>query len=96
MKRHPIDYFSLITGLGFGLVAASTLANQSWFGAWNGRWIGPIILIGLGLLVLAPKRQTVAAEPAVTGVGTLDMGTIEADILAASHEELPESIIDEV
>ncbi len=91
MKRHPIDYFSLIAGLGFGLVAISTLADRSWFGTWNGQWIGPIILIALGVLVLAPKRHTATSEPSATGIGTID-----ADILAASHEELPDPLIDDI
>ena len=92
MKRHPIDYFSLIAGLGFAVIAASTFAEQSWFatGSWNARWFGPIILITLGLLVMAPKRSAVLSEPTVSGP------EMDSDLLAASHEELPDPLIDDL
>ena len=62
MKRHKLDLFSLIAGLGFASVAALTFADKQWLGAgWDGRWIGPIILIAVGLLVLAPSRKTPTA-----------------------------------
>jgi len=87
MKRHPIDYFSLIAGFGFGAIAIATLADRPWFwlDAWNGRWIGPIILIALGLLVLAPKRPAVPID----AQGGLDsLGDIRPDTVAAAHDEL--------
>ena len=92
MKRHPIDYFSLIAGLGFAVVAASTFAEQSWFatGSWNARWFGPIILITLGLLVLAPKRPSVLPESSSSQPG------MDPDLLAASLEELPDPPIDDL
>lgn len=91
MKRHPIDYFSLIAGLGFAVIAASTFADQSWFetGAWNARWFGPLILIALGLLVLAPKRSSVLSDQSL-------LADTDSDLLAASHDELPESLIDDL
>ncbi len=92
MKRHPIDYFSLIAGLGFAVVAASTFADQSWFatGAWNARWFGPLILIALGLVVLAPKRSAVLSDQPASA------SEVDADLLAASHEELPDPLADDL
>lgn len=92
MKRHPIDYFSLIASLGFAVVAASTFADQSWFatGAGNARWFGPLILIALGLLVLAPRRPSTSSDPALT------VPDVDSDLLAASHDELPEPLIDDL
>ena len=96
MKRHPIDYFSLIAGLGFAVIAASTFAEQSWFttGAWNAKWFGPIILITLGLLVLAPKRSSVLTS--VLPEQTVSVPEMDSDLLAASHEELPDPLIDDL
>ena len=92
MKRHPIDYFSLIAGLGFAVIAASTFADQSWFaaGTWNARWFGPIILITLGLLVLAPKRSAVLSDQSPL------VPEVDSDLLAASHSELPDPLIDDL
>ncbi len=92
MKRHPIDYFSLIAGLGFAVIAASTFAEQSWFatGSWNARWFGPIILITLGLLVLAPKRSSVLTDQ------TSSAPEMDSELLAASHDELPDPVIDDL
>lgn len=89
MKRHPIDYFSLIAGFGFGAIAIATLADRPWFGldTWNGRWIGPIILIALGLIVIAPKRSSLPAE--TNGMQTPPVGQ-DLDTISAAHDELPQ------
>ena len=57
---------------------------------WNARWLGPLILIALGLLVLAPKRSAVLSEPTVSGP------EMDSDLQAASHDELPDPLIDDL
>ena len=77
MKRHPFDLVSLIAGLAFGAIAILTLTGEQLIGSsWNGQWIGPVVLIAIGLIILLPKAKPKASinEPEVT---------------TAHHAELP-------
>ena len=80
MKPHPVDLFSLIAGIGFAIVAALTFGGTSLIGpnVWAGRWIGPVILIAIGLMVLIPGRKVAPTAPTES----------PAD-LAAAEAELP-------
>lgn len=59
MKRHAVDYFSLVFGLAFAALAVLTLSGDRWAleGTWATAWIGPVFLIALGLAVLAPRKK---------------------------------------
>jgi hypothetical protein len=55
MTRHPADLLSLVAGLlvlGLGLVLLS-----GGIGDLPMEWVGPMVAIGLGLLILIAARQ---------------------------------------
>ena len=65
MPRHPFDALSLVFGLIFGAVAAQII---------DPRWLGPAILVIIGLVLLLPRRSR-QKPPAPDEVGDGDHGT---------------------
>lgn len=80
MKPHPIDYFSLISGLAFASVATWLYSGADW--AWPtgtiSRLVAPSILLLIGFAILVPKKPT--AAPALTAE--------ETAAEAQAHDEL--------
>jgi hypothetical protein len=52
------DGFSLVAGLLFLAVAAAHLLGHVG-AAWDGRWVWPVVLIGLGVVGLATAGRSV-------------------------------------
>jgi hypothetical protein len=53
VERHPFDILSFVFGLLFVLVAIvglTDLVELTWFDL---RWIGPAVLVGLGLVLVS-------------------------------------------
>lgn len=53
MRRHDLDLFSLVAGVLFLVIAVGHLADVAWDVGWDGRWVAPVVLVGLGLAGLA-------------------------------------------
>ena len=49
MKRHDLDPVSLVAGVLFAVVAVVSLLDYADLVSVNGRWVWPVLLIGLGL-----------------------------------------------
>lgn len=65
MTRHRLDWFSLLSGLALTAVAVVALTGVDWDLA---RWLGPAVLIGVGVLVLAAVASSARddGDPQVT------------------------------
>lgn len=87
MTRHPLDLFSLFSGMTLVAIALVGL-----FGLPTGvaTWLWPAILIGLGLLVLG---LTVArsVRPADAAVDPTDDDPERDAVLAAARAEVSEA-----
>lgn len=91
MKRHPIDWFSLVAGLFVTAVATTALV-----GPWRfevGAWLWPTLLVLVGLAVLA-SAVTSRRDGATVAADGGDAPTVEeldperAAALAAAYAEL--------
>jgi hypothetical protein len=58
MARHPFDALSFLFGLFFALVGLALLAGNSARGTIALDWAGPIVAVGLGIVVLLAARPT--------------------------------------
>ncbi len=56
MARHPIDLLSLVSGLL--ILALGLLLLSGGLGGLQLEWVGPLIAIGLGLLVAVAARPS--------------------------------------
>jgi hypothetical protein len=66
MARHPVDLFSLVTGL---LVLALGLLLLS--GGLHGlrmEWVGPVVAIGLGVMIAVAARPSRASHHGPDGL----------------------------
>ncbi|MFC1417093.1 hypothetical protein [Streptacidiphilus cavernicola] len=69
MKRHPLDLFSLLSGLTFVTIAVLYLLDAAGQLSVNGRLVIPLLLVALGVAGLAAavhriaRSQRGAAEP---------------------------------
>ena len=83
MPRHAFDALSFAFALIFGTFAVTTLFGFDALGI-NFRWLAPLGLVLVGLILLLPVgRRRAAAVPA---------GDPLDSTLEAAHEELPERI----
>ena len=84
MKQHSVDYLSLIFGLAFVAIAVLTLSGEQWAlrGTWAGQWVGPVVLIAIGLAVLAPRKDRSVVE----------VGSATDPDMQAALEELPPEV----
>jgi len=60
MTRHPVDLLSFVTGLlvlGLGLLLLS-----GGLGALAREWVGPVVAIGLGVLIVIAARPARASR----------------------------------
>ena len=73
MPRHPFDALSLVFGLIFGAVAALAFVGPA-DQIIDPRWLGPAILVIIGLVLLLPRRSR-QKPPAPDEVGDGDHGT---------------------
>jgi hypothetical protein len=69
VRRHEIDYFSLAAGLLFTVLGIALAVSAATDWTIDGRWITPVILIGLGAggvaaSLAATRRQRERAEVA--------------------------------
>lgn len=60
MKRHPLDLFSLITGLSFVAVAVLYLLDAAGQIGVDGRLVIPLVLVSLGVAGLAAAIHRMA------------------------------------
>jgi hypothetical protein len=63
MERHPADLFSLISGLlvlGLGLLLLS-----GGVGDVPMEWVGPVIAIGVGVMILVAARPSRVSDEAI-------------------------------
>lgn len=56
MPRHPFDALSLVLGVIFAAVAALAFVGPT-DQIIDPRWVGPAILVIIGLVLLAPRRS---------------------------------------
>lgn len=93
MTRHRLDWFSLLSGLTLTGIAVVALTGIDWDLA---RWVGPAVLIGVGVLVLAAvlapargdARGTASTAPAPGPDGEHDERLLEdarAEVDAVDH-----------
>jgi TRAP-type C4-dicarboxylate transport system permease small subunit len=64
MERHRVDLFSLVFGLLFAAVGLLLIGGRP--AAIDGlpmAWIGPVVAIGLGLMLILAARPERATEP---------------------------------
>ncbi len=62
MRRHDLDLLSLLVGLLFAGVGLMLLGGSPVRGSVSLAWVGPVVAIGLGVLVIVavrPRRETV-------------------------------------
>ena len=69
MRRHELDLFSLVAGVLFLVVAAAHVVDELYADLdLDGRWVAPVVLVGLGAAGLAGLvrggRRDEPAEPA--------------------------------
>lgn len=98
MYRHPTDLLSLISGLLLGGAAVVTVIDTDlpWLEA---RWVGPVVLILLGIALLFPMARRVnqggelSGPPRVTETGLTETGIdgspLSAEALEMAKDELP-------
>lgn len=97
MSRHRLDLFSLLSGLTLIAIAVVALAGISLDVA---RWVGPSVLIGIGVLILAtvlsPNRDGSGEAPpeaaAAPGSGPASAPAAVADSRAddAGADDIPD------
>lgn len=93
MTRHDLDLFSLLSGLVLTGIALAALFGVS---IDVGVWVGPTILIAVGVIVLASvltsaSRRTAEAAAPGAGPDTDDPGGHDpdrAEALATAREEV--------
>ena len=61
MTRHSTDYLSLGFGLIFAAVAAGLLFGDLAAMSWE--WLGPVVVIGIGAIVILAARPGRRADP---------------------------------
>lgn len=49
MKRHPFDATSFLAGMVLGAIALAYLATEVTDWDLDGRWVLPLVLVGLGI-----------------------------------------------
>lgn len=99
MYRHPTDLLSLVSGLLLGGAAVATVLDTDlpWLQA---RWVGPLVLILIGLALLIPMaRRSEPARGALPGVPQgnetgIDGAPLSAEALEMAKEELPPTVTD--
>lgn len=62
MKRHAFDPVSLVAGLVFAAVAALYLVSEHSSFDVDGRWVLPLVLIGLGVGGVAGALMTASRQ----------------------------------
>lgn len=71
MERHPLDPISLTAGLVFTIAAVVGLTGAITLGITDLRWIGPVLLVLFGVVLVATSVTRRDDEPtaaaAVTG-----------------------------
>lgn len=93
MRRHAFDPTSFIAGAVFvtiGLVFA--LADDPWHLFAVGidwRWLGPVVLIGIGAAILLPVVRRTPAAASHPGAPPADDAGLDDPALDAAHRELP-------
>lgn len=85
MKRHPIDFVSLVFGAFFVVIAGIFLARDFDAFAVEVRWIWPAALVVIGLAFLMPSRRKQAV---------VELPERLSDDVEAAKEELFPSPLD--
>ena len=62
LERHDLDLFSLVAGTVFLLVAVGHLLDVAGGVNLDGRWVAPVVLLGLGLAGLAGVLRRTPSE----------------------------------
>lgn len=65
MKRHPVDFVSLVFGAFFIVVAGIFLSRDFDAFTVDVRWIWPAVLVVIGLAFLMPSRRKDRQNPAL-------------------------------
>jgi hypothetical protein len=85
VRKHTLDWFSLLAGLVFVAVAVVHLVAASTTHAYDVRWVFPVamVLVGLGSLISLVRRDrddqaVVDQEVAEPDVGEPEVATPEA------------------
>ena len=63
MRRHDIDLLSFVVGLLFAGIGLALLGGSPVRGSVSLVWVGPVVAIGLGILVIIAARPR-PEEPA--------------------------------
>lgn len=94
MYRHKTDYVSLVFGLV--LAGAATLTTLDTDIPWTtGRWIGPIVLVLIGVVLLVPASRRLANRPDGTRGGVeVAESPLSPAALAEAEAELPPRLTD--
>jgi hypothetical protein len=71
VERHNLDVLSLFSGIVFVAVALVGLTGAVVINAADLRWLGPLAIIGFGIVLVATAGSTKRDEPA-TDDGSVD------------------------
>lgn len=63
MRRHHLDLLSLLFGLLFAGVGLVLLGGSPARGSVSLAWVGPVVAIGLGVLVVVAARPRADTPP---------------------------------
>ena len=74
MRRHPLDPFSLVFGATFALVGAVFLFARVDVGTLHLRWVWPIPLILLGVLIIGLAARSDARREELDDQSASDGG----------------------
>ena len=70
MERHPLDPISLTAGLVFTIAAVVGLTGAITLGITDLRWIGPVLLVLFGVVLVATSVTRRDDEPTVPAAAT--------------------------
>lgn len=72
LQRHDVDLFSLVAGVVFLLIAVGHLLDVAGGVDLDGRWVAPVVLLGLGLAGLAGVLRRTSDDDPVDRTDELD------------------------
>lgn len=62
LERHDLDLFSLVAGVVFLVIAVGHLLDVGGGVNLDGRWVAPVVLLGLGVAGLAGVLRRTSSD----------------------------------